>query len=92
MEKNNCLKKYAFLNDKKYMKNVFIKVVKILYKYLKSNDHIYKQKVGNNMSKTIAYIRVSSKGQNLDRQIEDMKKLGIEEKNIYSDKQSRKRF
>lgn len=44
------------------------------------------------MSKTIAYIRVSSKGQNLDRQIEDMKKLGIEEKNIYSDKQSRKRL
>lgn len=44
------------------------------------------------MSKTIAYIRVSSKGQNLDRQIEDMKRLGIEEKNIYSDKQSRKRL
>lgn len=44
------------------------------------------------MSKTIAYIRVSSKGQNLDRQIEDMKKLGIEEKNIYCDKLSGKDF
>lgn len=44
------------------------------------------------MPKTIAYIRVSSKGQNLDRQIEDMKKLGIEEKNIYSDKLSGKNF
>lgn len=44
------------------------------------------------MPKTIGYIRVSSKGQNLDRQIEEMKKLGIEEKNIYSDKQSRKKF
>ena len=41
------------------------------------------------MSKTVAYIRVSSKGQNLDRQIEEMKELGINEKYIYSDKQSR---
>ena len=41
------------------------------------------------MSKTVAYIRVSSKGQNLDRQIEEMKSLGINEKYIYSDKQSR---
>lgn len=44
------------------------------------------------MSKTVAYIRVSSKGQNLDRQIEEMKNLGIAEKYIYSDKQSRKEF
>ena len=44
------------------------------------------------MSKTVAYIRVSSKGQNLDRQIEEMKALGIDEKYIYSDKQSRKKL
>lgn len=34
------------------------------------------------MLKTVAYIRVSSKEQNLSRQIDEMKKLGIE-KNIY---------
>lgn len=32
------------------------------------------------MSKTVAYIRVSSKDQNLDRQLEELKKIGIEEK------------
>ena len=44
------------------------------------------------MSKTVAYIRVSSKDQNLDRQLEELKKLGIEEKYIYQDKQSGKDF
>lgn len=42
------------------------------------------------MSKTVAYIRVSSKEQNLSRQIDEMKKLGIEEKYIYEDKSSGK--
>ena len=44
------------------------------------------------MSKTVAYIRVSSKEQNLDRQIEELKHLGISEKYIYQDKQSGKDF
>lgn len=44
------------------------------------------------MSKTVAYIRVSSKDQNLDRQLENLNKLGIEEKYIYQDKQSGKDF
>ena len=44
------------------------------------------------MSKTVAYIRVSATEQNLDRQLEEIKKLGIEEKYIYQDKQSRKDF
>ena len=44
------------------------------------------------MSKTIGYARVSSKGQNLDRQIEEFTKLGIAEKNIYWDKLSGKNF
>lgn len=44
------------------------------------------------MSKTVAYIRVSSKDQNLDRQLEELKKIGIEEKYIYQDKQSRQGF
>ena len=44
------------------------------------------------MSKTIAYIRVSSISQNLDRQFLEMKKLGIKEKYIYEDKQSGKDF
>lgn len=44
------------------------------------------------MSKTVAYVRVSSKDQNLDRQLEVLKNIGIEEKYIYQDKQSRKRF
>ncbi|MFC5734324.1 recombinase family protein [Cytobacillus gottheilii] len=42
------------------------------------------------MPKTVAYIRVSSKEQNLARQIDEMKKLGIEEKYIYEDKASGK--
>ena len=44
------------------------------------------------MSKTVAYIRVSTAEQNLDRQLEELKKLGIEEKYIYQDKQSGKDF
>lgn len=44
------------------------------------------------MSKIIAYARVSSKGQNLDRQIEEFIKTGIQEKNIYWDKLSGKDF
>lgn len=42
------------------------------------------------MPKTVAYIRVSSAEQNLDRQLEEIKNLGIEEKYIYQDKQSGK--
>ncbi len=42
--------------------------------------------------KTVAYIRVSSKDQNLDRQLDEIKKLGIEDKYIYTDKQSGKNF
>ena len=42
--------------------------------------------------KTVGYVRVSSKEQNLDRQVEEMKKIGIEEKYIYEDKQSGKDF
>lgn len=44
------------------------------------------------MPKIIGYIRVSSKDQNLDRQLEELNKLGIEEKYIYQDKQSGKDF
>ena len=44
------------------------------------------------MSKTVAYIRVSSRDQNLDRQLEVLKELGIKEKYIYQDKQSGKDF
>lgn len=44
------------------------------------------------MSKVVAYMRVSTKEQNLDRQFEEFKKLGIEEKYIYEDKQSGKDF
>ncbi|MBZ9622590.1 recombinase family protein [Clostridium sp. FP2] len=42
--------------------------------------------------KTVAYLRVSSKDQNLDRQLDEIKKLGIEDKYIYTDKQSGKEF
>jgi DNA invertase Pin-like site-specific DNA recombinase len=38
------------------------------------------------------YARVSSKEQNLDRQIEEFKKLGAPERNIITDKQSGKDF
>lgn len=44
------------------------------------------------MSKTVAYVRVSTKEQNLDRQLEELYELGIEEKYIYQDKESGKDF
>jgi len=44
------------------------------------------------MSKTVAYVRVSSKDQNLERQLAVLKALGIEDKYIYQDKQSGKDF
>ncbi len=39
-----------------------------------------------------AYIRVSSKDQNVARQVEAMKEAGIEEKNMFIDKESGKNF
>ncbi len=42
------------------------------------------------MQKTFGYARVSSKEQNLDRQLEEFSKLGIEERNIFIDKASGK--
>ncbi|MDR6124049.1 DNA invertase Pin-like site-specific DNA recombinase [Bacillus sp. SLBN-46] len=44
------------------------------------------------MAKTVAYIRVSSVLQNLDRQRDEMLNLGIPEKQIYEDKSSGKDF
>lgn len=38
------------------------------------------------------YVRVSSVSQNLDRQIADMKQLGLDDKHIYADRQSGKDF
>ena len=38
------------------------------------------------------YVRVSTIGQNIDRQMEEMYKLGLEKKSIYVDKQSGKDF
>ena len=40
--------------------------------------------------KTFGYCRVSSKDQNLDRQIEAMRALNIDERDIYTEKQSGK--
>ena len=44
------------------------------------------------MSKMYAYCRVSTKEQNLDRQLEAMKKFGVEEGNIFCEKKSGKDF
>jgi DNA invertase Pin-like site-specific DNA recombinase len=38
----------------------------------------------------LGYVRVSSKDQNEERQIENMKYLGIEDRDIFIDKQSGK--
>lgn len=45
-----------------------------------------------NMKKTYGYVRVSSADQNEDRQMIVMRKVGVEGKNIYMDKQSGKDF
>ena len=42
--------------------------------------------------KKVGYMRVSTGKQNLDRQYDDFKRLGIEDKYIYQDKQSGKNF
>jgi len=42
--------------------------------------------------KTFAYIRVSSKDQNIDRQFQEMLDLGIDERDIFIDKESGKDF
>ena len=42
--------------------------------------------------KKVGYMRVSTGKQNLDRQYNDFKRLGIEDKYIYQDKQSGKNF
>lgn len=44
------------------------------------------------INKTYGYARVSSKGQNLDRQIETLKEYGINERDIITDKASGKDF
>lgn len=42
--------------------------------------------------RVLGYIRVSSKDQNIDRQLEEMLALGIEERDIFIDKESGKDF
>lgn len=44
------------------------------------------------MKKVFGYIRVSSKDQNIDRQLAEMKALGIDERDIYIDMESGKDF
>lgn len=44
------------------------------------------------MTKSFCYIRVSSKDQNVDRQLEAIKDLDIDERDIFIDKQSGKNF
>ncbi|CCV63606.1 Serine recombinase, site-specific [Alteracholeplasma palmae J233] len=44
------------------------------------------------MTKTYAYIRVSSKTQSIDRQLDEIEKLKLSKKNIFIDKQSGKDF
>lgn len=44
------------------------------------------------MQKVFGYIRVSSKDQNIDRQLVELQELGIEERDIFIDKQSGKDF
>lgn len=44
------------------------------------------------MQKVFGYIRVSSLDQNIDRQLQEMFELGIDERDIYIDKQSGKNF
>lgn len=41
---------------------------------------------------TYAYIRVSTKQQNIDRQYEEIKEMNIDDKYIYIDKESGKDF
>nr|CRY95904.1 hypothetical protein [uncultured prokaryote] len=53
---------------------------------------MYQKRERYNDMTVYGYARVSSKEQNLDRQIEALKEYGIEERAIYTDKQSGKDF
>ena len=44
------------------------------------------------MPDTYGYVRVSTKEQNIDRQLASMREMGIPEKNIYIDRMSGKDF
>ena len=46
----------------------------------------------NEKNRIFGYIRVSTISQNIDRQLEEMLKLGIKKRNIYIDYQSGKDF
>ena len=63
------------------------------YKHFQYNDSNNKalMKARYNIM-VYGYARVSSKEQNLDRQIKELKQAGVEERNILSDKQSGKDF
>ena len=50
----------------------------------------FESKLEKNMD--YAYVRVSSASQNIGRQLEDIKKFNVEEKNIFIDKESGKNF
>jgi DNA invertase Pin-like site-specific DNA recombinase len=43
-------------------------------------------------TKAFGYVRVSSKEQNIDRQVNEMLAIGINERDIFVDKQSGKDF
>lgn len=53
---------------------------------------MHQKKARYRMINKYGYVRVSTKDQNEDRQLEAMKQLEILEKNIYVEKKFRKRF
>ena len=57
------------------------------------NAYLFRQEGGVHLEpKTFGYARVSSKGQNLDRQIFLLKEEGIDERDIFVEKESAKDF
>jgi DNA invertase Pin-like site-specific DNA recombinase len=75
------------------------KSVKINYEYVRKHIDIYEHICYNNtiikkeaaiMEKTYGYARVSTREQNLDRQIEALKQCGIDDRDIITDKASGK--
>ena len=58
-----------------------------MFKYLIS-VFLFLYREGKHMGKSYGYIRVSTKEQNEDRQLEAMRKSDVPDKNIFSDKQS----
>ena len=66
--------------------------LEVNYSYVSVKVHIYERNCTILKTRKFGYVRVSAKDQNENRQVESMKEIGIDERDIFVDKQSEKNF